>query len=97
MPPKRSKRDTSEPTVRSLTAELGGILSIAGNIGVSIKSVEGWMVAGKIPSRWYVAICAMAEQRGMPHPPKTMFSFVPVQDIDGPPSSDSSESAHNPQ
>ena len=65
-------------TARSFIDQLGGYRAVAKRLKLGETTVHGHMLAGTLPAKWYAACIAMAGERGIEPPQRTLFSFMPL-------------------
>ena len=63
-------------TPKEFIDKMGGYRRVAMRVGVSDKTLHSHLTAGKLPSRWYVAFCALAREKGLAAPDQILFGFV---------------------
>lgn len=63
-------------TPKEFIGELGGYREVAARVGVSDKTMHSHVTAIKFPPRWYMAFCALAQERGLVAPSMDLFAFA---------------------
>lgn len=62
-----------------LIEELGGYRTVARRVGVGATTMHQHMQAPLLPSKYYLAFCALATERKKPMPQPGLFAFVPLE------------------
>jgi hypothetical protein len=59
---------------------LGGYRAVALALGKTHTTVHSHMQAGVLPAAWYAALCRMARDASLEEPPRSMFSFLQIEE-----------------
>lgn len=62
-----------------LIEELGGYRSVAQRLGVGATTMHDHMQRPLLPSKFYLAFCALAHELQKPMPQPGLFAFVPLE------------------
>lgn len=66
-------------TPKQLIDALGGYRPVAARLGQNPKTLHTHVSSGKLPSRLYRAICALAVEKAIVQPDMSLFSFAALQ------------------
>jgi len=72
----------SDP-VRHFIDRLGGYRPVAARLGVAPTTLHSHMTSGKLPPRFYRALCSLADEAGIARPGDSLFSFAPLKSTAG--------------
>lgn len=61
-------------------AALGGYRAVARALRKTHTTVHSHMQAGVLPAAWYDALCQMAFDASLEEPPRSMFSFLQIEE-----------------
>jgi hypothetical protein len=65
---------------RAFFDALGGYRAAAERLGKRPTTVHTHMQAGSLPASWYDALCRLAREDGIEEPPRSMFSFLKIDE-----------------
>jgi len=65
---------------REFIDALGGYRAVAQGLKKKHTTVHSHMQAGTLPAAWYDALCQMAATQGKDEPPRTLFSFLQLEE-----------------
>lgn len=65
---------------REFIGALGGYRAVALALSKTHTTVHSHMQAGVLPAAWYDALCQMARDASLEEPPRSMFSFLQIEE-----------------
>jgi hypothetical protein len=65
---------------RKFIAALGGYRAVARALNKTHTTVHSHIQAGVLPASWYDALCQMAIDASLEEPPRSMFSFLQIEE-----------------
>lgn len=70
--------DHSKDELAAFIDRVGGRAHVAARLNVGRSTVTHHIREREFPSSWMLGLCVMADERGVPHPPSTMFDWKEV-------------------
>jgi len=65
---------------RAFILALGGYQAVARSLHKRSTTVHTAMQSGTFPASWYDALCRMAIDASLDEPPRSMFSFLQIEE-----------------